>query len=271
MKTTLLLLLLAVVGATWWIERMTAARLAFEIEAARTERSELDAALRDRERLRAQLADEGERARLHRASAPRPPMPAAPDREEAAGVVPASNLTLGEWRQSREWGNRGQTTPHAAIETMLWAAAGGDIASLKNLLSLADATRAKADQLFARLPASERERYASPEDLIAAFTIKAIPIGEAQLVWLNIADPDNAAAGVYLKNPPGEIGAADFATKTATAKDDPLELRPPQLASDDTSSVAYLLLHREGDAWRFVVPPSAIDKIAKDLGVSSAP
>jgi hypothetical protein len=271
MKTALLILVLTGVGVTWWTETLTATRLAVELDARRAESREMAALLRERERLRSLAPNEDELGSLRRAAAERAQLQAALDRQEAEPAPQTPKLTLGDWRPARDWKDRGQTTPHATIETALWAAAGGDVAALRNLLSLDDATRTKAAMLLARLPAGERERYPSPEDLIAAFTIKAIPVGEAQLVWLNEADPDHAAAGVFLKNPPTETGAVDFAATPPALKEDSRERPPPQLPSQGTTAVAYLSLRREGDTWRLVVPPNAVDRIAKDLAVKPIP
>ena len=271
MKLALFILVVAAAGVTWWFEKLSAARLVIEIDARHAESRELAAALRERDRLRSLAPSESELASLRRNAAERAKLRAALDSQEAAQPSASPTLTLGDWRPASEWKNRGQATPHAAVETALWAAAGGDVSTLRNLLSLADATRAKADALFARLPASERGRYPSPEDLIAAFTIKSIPVGEAQLVWFNQADPENATAGVFLKNPPTEAGTADFAATTPASKEDSRDRRPPQLPSDGTTTVAYLSLRRDGETWRLVVPPSAIDRLEKDLALTPSP
>jgi len=44
----------------------------------------------------------------------------------------------------------------------------------------------------------------------------------------------------------------------------------PPLPENGTSSSAYLTLRRSPDGWRLVVPPSAVEKIAKELGMGKS-
>src|SRR5687767_14791287 len=136
MRTFLLVLTVATVGVVWSLERTEAADLQVQIAALRAENSERDALQRERARLQQEAAqriqrqrDEAERARREHAAA------AA---QATARSRPAEALMVGEWRSPVSWANRGRTTPSAAIETTLWAAAGGDLATLQNLLHLDD-------------------------------------------------------------------------------------------------------------------------------------
>ena len=146
------------------------------------------------------------------------------------------------------------------METALRAAAGGDVASLKNLLQLDDAVPVRAGEVLAQLPEAARVFYASPEHLIAAFTTKAIPLGDAQLVWQHQSGPDDAVACVFVKNTdPGAI-------VLSPANSGPPEKIPPMAAPSNQTKLAYLSLRRIDDSWRVVVPLSAVEKIAKELG-----
>ena len=290
MKTTLLLLASVVLGATWAWEKMSAARLAIEFDAQRAEHRELAALQREHARLRTMQATDEELARLRRAATAHTQLQQALAEREAAPAQPRPALPVGEWTPMSELKNRGQLTPHAAVETALWAAAGGDVTSLKKLLSLDDATRTQAGALLARLPANARAAYASAEDLIAAFTIKNIPVGEAQLVWFNARGEDDATACVFLQRPlkegenlvtaPARPEAAPALTREEAVRI-ALERQaqraanrdrePPRAPENQTTSKTYLSLHRYADGWRLIVPVQAVEKIARELGAAPAP
>jgi len=267
MKTILLATAFVVLAAAWSIERLSATRLAIEVDTRRGQVRELTELRRERDRLRTLQPSIDELASLRLAAAGRAPLQIQPAAPETASTLSHPPLPLGDWSPAREWQNRGRATPHATIETTLWAAAGGDTGTLKNLLSLTEETRTQADALLARLPASARTLYASPEDLIAAFTIKNIPIGEAQLVWLNENGADDATACVFLKKPPTAVGSPAPAP-SQPAGVDPRDRPPPALPADGRTMFAVLSLHREDDAWHLVVPPSAVNRIAKELAAA---
>lgn len=261
-------LLSAVVVALFWIrERFEAAALTAEIAALHAQSAGLASLTREQEQFRALQPNAEELAALRRASSEH-----ARASEELAARLTAraprapEALTPGEWLPPAAWRNRGAATPTSSVETALWAAAGGDLVTLKNMLHLPPDVRAKADALLARLPESARHTYADAEQLIAAFTAQAIPLGDAQLIWQHQPSPDEAVACVFLKNPAITSTSLPSAPPgrqtTSTARNQP----PPMSPSNKQVSSAYLSLRRDEHGWRLVVPPSAIDKIARELG-----
>lgn len=287
MKPTLISLAIAALVVTWAMEKLSATRLAAEIDAQRGSSREFADLQREHARLRALQPNAEELETLRAASAERSRLQdeiAAPAATRAASPA----LSPGEWTAARDWKSRGQATPLAVVETALWAAAGGDIAALKHLLSLPAETREKAEALFAQLSAEARTRYSSADDLVAGFTVKNVPLGEAQLVWFNQSGEDDAVAGVFLQNPPKPGETMDAAVSRPEpppplTREEALRLalerkaqraanpaanpnrEPPRVPENENSSVTYLSLHREGDGWHLVVPSSAVDKIAKEL------
>jgi hypothetical protein len=146
---------------------------------------------------------------------------------------------------------------------MLWAAAGGDVAKLQAMFQINEADRAKLAEIFSQLPEMSRAEYATPEQLLAAFTAKAMPIGNAQLVWFHQHDADQASACVWLSNPEGSTSPVSAPTTPADPK------APPQLPLSNKRSQAFLLLQRADDGWRVVVPTQAINKLTRELSGSS--
>lgn len=280
MKTTKLLLLigaLAGIGIVWVFHRAATDELQTQLARARQESTEVASLQREHERLLRLQQETEEQVRRERAAAEL----ARAEQEQAARHKPAqrppaSTLTVGEWLPPAGWRNRGQATPTAAVETALWAAAGGDVAKLQGMLQLDESVRAKAAEMLARLPENARAAYASPEQLIAAFTIKSVPLGDAQLVWQHQPGPDEAVACVLVKNPDAVIvapGAPPLPVRAETREEAILrasrrsaEKTPPMAPVNQRTIATYLSLRRTDSGWRLVVPVSAVEKIAKELG-----
>ncbi len=257
MKAFFTLLALSGIFAGWLVQRLNSVRLTAELEAQRRQNAELISLRLEERRLSSRVppppdfaaleSDAAERGRLRRA---------ATIREESTPPASRSEFTIGDWSSSSTWTDRGRATPRAAVETALWAAAGGDISVLAAMLQLDDGTLAQATALLAQLPSASRVNYANPEALIASFTAKSIPLGEAQLVWLHENGPDTAVAGVLLSGYP-EAPDATPPERSPNA--------PPQLAPRPNTKVTYLSLRRSDGGWRLVVPPVAVEKIARDI------
>src|SRR4051812_41945177 len=64
------------------------------------------------------------------------------------------------------WTNAGKATPATAIETVLWAAAGGDVEAVADTIALSPTARQKADALWAQLSDETRAKYGTPEKLM---------------------------------------------------------------------------------------------------------
>ena len=118
----------------------------------------------------------------------------------AAGVdVPAT-----------DWRNAGGATPQAALETVLWAAAGGEIDAFARRIRFDAAARTLALEYWQSLPPAERARHASPEHLMAMLSVSDVPIGtatvtnwtkrteEVQTAELTLADSAGRTRGTLL-------------------------------------------------------------------------
>ena len=261
MKFVLVVVVSLAIGVLWFLERTEGASLDREAGALRQHNRAIDALQRERDRLRELRPGVEELSNLQRSAAEhariRRELVA---RETGEHRTPPAQLALGQWLSPAAWKNRGQATPTATVETTLWAAAGGDVASLNRLLLLDDAVRTRAGEVLAQLPETARALYPSSDQLIAAFTTKAIPLGDAQLVWQHQSGPDDAVACVFVKNTePGNV-------VLSPANPGPPEKVPPGAAPNHQTKFAYLSLRRIDDHWRVVVPLSAVEKIAKELG-----
>lgn len=218
--------------AGWVAERQAAARLTREIAGYHHDRAELARLTNEKASLVAQQPPATELAELRQR---------ARDRAETAAAI-ATPLETGVWTPAQKWQNRGNAAPLATVETALWAAAGGDTAAFESLFVLDPATRRGAQKLLDRLASQHPVAYATPEDLIAAFAIKNIPPGAAQIAVLR------QLGGTY---------------------DVTLFLRTGGM-EEGTVEVYHLSLWPKDGRWFLRVPPSAVDKIAADLGLDPA-
>ena len=250
MKTALLAFTCIGVAAFWFVEKNTGANLSAQLDTVLQERRGLTALVREQQRLHG-LQHEPQDVRLTEGSATR----GERNNAESTSARTPDAMVLGEWAPSSAWTNRGCSTAANSIETMMWAAAGGDVENLRRVLDLDDATTIKLDQLLATLPLATRTLYPTPKHLVAAFTAKAIPLGDAQLVWQQQLGPDDAVACVWSKNA--------IADQTGPGEKN-TEPNSPLGSNYKTESV-FLTLRRTSEGWQIVVPPRAVDSLAKDL------
>ena len=260
MKTLLFAGSLVGLGVTWTLHRMATLDLRAQVNAARQEIAAAASLQRERDRLQRLHHEASGRTRQEHVAPAQPRQPVAVE-EKSKRQWMAPTLTVGEWLPISAWRNRGQATAAATVETALWAAAGGDIETLKDVLQLDEPVRAKADAVVAHLPEMSRAMYPSAEHLIAAFTTKSIPLGDAQLVWQHQPGPDDAVACVFVKN-----SEANLTSASTTPLPDAIPNKVPPMAQPNNKTIAtYLSLRRTEDRWRLVVPMTAVEKIAKEL------
>lgn len=181
----------------------------------------------------ASLANEFEVLRRRAAAAP------------AIAVAAAEPTPRPSLRQAHlaanEWRNAGDQDPLSTLETALWAAAHGEIATLTRLLSVSEPTRTHAAAVLARLPAAARGDFGSPEQLVAMLTANAVPLGNAHV-------------------------AAQFQDAPETAR---LVLQLIDLEGQPRERVLTLRATEQG--WRLAVPDAEIQKHFVALQKPAAP
>jgi len=245
-----LVILAAVAGLRWQrqeakeLRRQLAARQGFEAQAQRlaAEQQRLVAAQVPSAELASRSDDRAALTRLlaeveavrRRAKPGKEPGPA----ERTPVPAPASGSTESLIRKqdisAEAWRNRGARDPVAALETALWAAAGGDLDTLGGLLSLDDKTQAAATALFERLPEAMRQELGTPVKLVALFTAQAIPLGSARIP-VKFEEDERTTLITQLIDTRGAM------------REVPISLHPV------------------GTEWRLIVPPEAITKISDSL------
>jgi hypothetical protein len=127
---------------------------------------------------------------------------------------------------------RGQSTPTAAFETLVWAAMNGDENVVQKVTVLKPITRAQAEALIARLPQEIRSQW-SAEKLAA--------------LW---------AAGALMEAPALQLTGEhtkDFANSSIT-------FRLLGATKDE-----HVRLKRTPEGWKVVLPDSFVEKVEKKI------
>jgi hypothetical protein len=236
--TVLAFVVSAAFGIYWGVERHTTALLQTRLDAARDRQDEIARLRQEHGRLlRLQPAEDNLE---HLRAEVRKARQAGQSADEQAKPG-AGSLRPGIWASASAWKDQGRATPEAALETMLWAASGGNVASLKDVLVLAPETRIKAAEMISNLQDSSRQQYASPEDLMAVVVAGNVPLDSAQVVARQQNQDDQVIEYLRLKD------------------------------SNGNTRQVFLSLQKTTDGWQLTVPPSAIDQIAKKQDGSSVP
>lgn len=226
-----------------WQHR-TQTQLQQQIEALRQQHTQLARQRQENQRLAATLPGSAdlERLRADHAAIARLRAEIETLRARAQTAVEEANLSTRFETGSKvpfgEWRNAGTATSRATLETVLWAAAGGDIEQFAKCLSLPEGpARQRALKLLESLPASVRSQYGTPERLVAFFAIRDVPLGTAHVVGWDkpTATPASVQAQVQLSAPDGLL------------KD------------------LILRFAQQGEDWKLVVPETAVAKYAAML------
>lgn len=247
-----------IAAAFWFHERATSAALQNRLTAMHNQEQRLSRLHVERDRLRGQLTAIDQRNDRPRAAERR----VAPDRAVTPAVTNA--FAMGQWTPVTEWKKEGQSTPRSAISTLLWAAAGGDLAAVQKILKFDDAARIAARAWFETLPPATRSLYATPEDLVASVTMGRIPPTTAELSWFHETDADHAIMGVILAGLPSPVPEQAVTIQPSVANE------PPFLTSQNAKRLAVLNLVRSSDGWHVVVPVGVINRMAKVLDAKAA-
>lgn len=160
----------------------------------------------------------------------------------AAQADTAGRFAVGVTVPASEWRNAGTATPQAALETALWAAAGGDVAAFAATMKFqTERARIAAQALLDRLPEGTRAQCDSPERLIAFLTVRDVPLGSAEVRQFSNLDGPTPAAHVRLF----------FKTADGKPKD------------------SALLLANSGDGWRLLIGEGVVARYAAAFSKSA--
>ncbi len=134
------------------------------------------------------------------------------------------------------WKDAGRATPEATVETVLFAAMGGDLETLAKAVIFNDAIKSQVATWFAGLPEATKQEYGTPEKVIALMMAKdAGSLAGMQL----LGKKEDGANDVTVR-----VRIGDDQGKT---KDDKFEMR------------------RARDGWRLLVPDKAVEKYARHV------
>ncbi len=133
-------------------------------------------------KIRAEIAALERRAEAQHALNPELTDAPATNRDPEKGMTKLENFQ-----------NVGQGTPATAFQTLVWAALKGEDRIMAQTIGLDEAARRQMLQLMAGLPEAEREKYPTPESLLALFLAKAlVRVSSLQIVTTEPRDAQNA-------------------------------------------------------------------------------
>lgn len=232
-------LLLVLTGGLLW-QRNEEGRLRKEVAERRLAQRDRDDLRRENERLtRSQTAPvELERLRAEHieiARLRRTIVALKAGQSETVGREPPARSTASLFSPVNEWKNLGCATPQAALQTVCWAAAAGEIDTLESLLLLEPEARVVAEELLARIPATMKATYGTPDRLAALCTARDVPLMAMHLL-------------------PGELKRIHQGENEV--------ILTVVFENEHANRSSNLTMRQMGNGWRLVIPESAIANFA---------
>ena len=163
--------------------------------------------------------------------------------EEKLAAVSVERFVPGAKVSTTEWRNAGSDTWMATLETVLWAAAGGDLDAFAGNLLLSNRTKSQAIALLEKLPSALRQQLGTPEKLVAFFATKDVPLGTAEL-----------------------IDQVEFQARTGPTVHAFVKMTDP----DGNTKDLRLRLTKAGNQWKLVVPEGVAEKCSALMKSPSA-
>lgn len=218
-----------VLGVIWGIERHTAEQLHTELDEGQQSNAAVARLQQENAKLRRRLvagsdtkADRTGLGQVERVAELEPP------NESTEGA-----LRPGTWAPASAWKNRGRESPEAAIETILWAASGGDTDFLKKALVLPNDTETKVDGLLSKVPQLGAGAGDSAKDFVALVVAGGLPMDSAEIVAKQPNQDDTIIEYVRFKD------------------------------SDGRTRQAFLSMENTSDGWKLTVPASAVGAVPR--------
>jgi hypothetical protein len=210
-----------------------ARRQADELAAERQRHAELSRLLNENQGLKAQQLSGLERKRLELRHAEADSLRSRlVELQTRSAGEPAGAPAAADGIQNvpaADWVYAGREDPKATFESVLWAASGGDVEHLAELLGFAQNVRGQADAFFAQLPAASQEEFGSPERVVATLLAGGFPKDAAYLTVLQDHASDQDAYALVT------VGHSDGQPRTNVYQ-----------------------FHRDADGWRLMVPASVL-------------
>ena len=154
----------------------------------------------------------------------------------AKSLQNADNSFAVELRSTATLKNVGKATPEASTETVLWAAAGGEVDVLANSVVFTPSAKAKADAWFAGLSDATRQQYGSAENVMALMIAKdAATLSGMQVIGQKGLTDDDVGVRLRFANTDGKTKESTF------------------------------VFHRANDGWRLLLPDEVVEKFSRQL------
>lgn len=233
-----LLALATAIGCGVWWQAGTNLRLREEQARLAAQVSEANClkALRARQQAAAVSAEE-----LQKLDAAAAEAASLRERIEKLKEMQSASVVSQPKKREERWRNLGQATPRDTLQSVVWAAMGGEVDALVTMLAYDADSRAAADALFAAIPPESRALFPSADKLVATFIAGCLPtnIAEAKIVEQTEKSADTVLAKVRLQR---------------------------SSRSSDAAREVTFRFQRTGADWRLVVPTNVISEFNRSLG-----
>ena len=143
-------------------------------------------------------------------------------------------------KSEERWRNLGQATPHDTVQSIIWAATGGEVDALVTMLTYDADSRAAADDLFAAIPPESRALFPTADKLVATLISGRLPADFTEAQIIEQFDPNAYTTQAKVR-----------LSRSARSTDAPREVT--------------FSFQRTGSAWRLVVPKSVIAEFQRTL------
>ena len=244
------LLVLGGVALLLW-QKVTTRRLQHELAARREAVRDLPRLRGENQRLRERLAASDDAAAIERMKAEiarlrqeiatleqkrrstpprvRPPVQSTTDSAAEKDVVRVADFK-----------NRGQATPGAAFQTLVWAVAKDERAALKSLLHLTPAGWEKLRIIWSELPEESRARFKEPEQIVT------------MLLALDVLDEEGFRVGEETPQASGEV-----------------LLRVSRFKHGSLQGEKRIPMRRGTAGWQIMIPDEAIQTLPQAIAAAS--
>lgn len=157
-----------------------------------------------------------------------------------AAVIPSGSTAETSKKNEGRWKYVGLGTPANTVQSIVWAATGGDVDQLISMLAYDAEGRAAAEELYAMLSPEARRYFPNSDKLVAALIATRVPTDllDVQQNSQNEQNPDEVAVVFRVRR----------AAKT----------------SDEVRMVGFNF-QRVGPEWKLLVPKSIVADFRKSL------
>ncbi|MFT3782181.1 MAG: hypothetical protein QM790_09215 [Nibricoccus sp.] len=157
-----------------------------------------------------------------------------------AALTPSPTKSAESPKKQERWHNAGMATPGDTLQSVIWAATGGEVDALVAMLAYAPDTKAAVEAWYASIPPESRALFPTAEKLAATMISARLP---------------TSLSGAEVIEQVG--GSGDFVDARVKLK------RPSRTNEPPREREVTFRFQRFGSDWHLVVPDSVVGEFVK--------